>query len=146
MYGYDHPTDPIGPEPSCDSPGKRAAWHAGMQALGSVDGPDIRGVPDGWLWVMRDTYEAETALAPRYVTDELRQVRLGAEDARLTSVRADAEAEQPAVCPLRRRPQHRGWLGLPGPHAPGSDENRPAPLARHHRPTRQRDNHSLLCV
>jgi len=93
MYGYDHPADPIGPEPSCDSPEKRAAWHAGLQAVGSVDGPDVRGVPDGSLWLMRDTYEAETALAPKYVTDELRQVRLAAEDARLTSVRADAEAE-----------------------------------------------------
>jgi hypothetical protein len=93
MYGYDHPADPIGPEPSCDSPEKRTAWHAGMQALGAVDGPDIRAAPDGSLWLMRDTYEAETALAPKYVTDELRQVRLAAEDARLTSVRADAEAE-----------------------------------------------------
>ena len=93
MYGYDHPTDPIGPEPSCDSPEKRAAWHAGMQALGAVNGPDIRGVPDGSLWLMRDTYEAETALAPKYVADELRQVRLGAQDAQLASVRADAEAE-----------------------------------------------------
>ena len=93
MYGYDHPADPIGPEPSCDSPEKRAAWHAGMQALGAVDGPDVRGVPDGSLWLMRDTYETETALAPKYVTDELRQVRLGAQDAQLASVRADAEAE-----------------------------------------------------
>ncbi len=93
MYGYDHPTDPIGPEPSCDSPEKRAAWHAGMQALGAVDGPDVRGMPDGSLWLMRDTYETETALAPKYVTDELRQVRLGAQDAQLASARADAEAE-----------------------------------------------------
>jgi TrwC relaxase/AAA domain/Domain of unknown function (DUF5710) len=93
MYGHDHPTDPIGPEPSCDSPDKRAAWHAALQALGSVDGPDIRGLPDGSLWLMRDTYETETALAPKYVADELRQIRLGAQDARLTSVRADAEAE-----------------------------------------------------
>jgi len=93
MYGYDHPADPIGPEPSCDSPEKRAAWHTGMRALGAVDGPDVRGVPDGSLWLMRETYETETALAPKYVADELRQIRLGAEDARLTSVRADAEAE-----------------------------------------------------
>jgi hypothetical protein len=93
MYGYDHPTDPIGPEPSCDSPEKRAAWHAGMQALASVDGPDIRGVPDGSLWLMRDTYETETALAPKHATDQLRQVHLGAQDAQHASVRADAEAE-----------------------------------------------------
>ena len=93
MYGYDHPGDPIGAEPSCDSPGKRAAWHAGMQALGPVEGPDIRGVPDGSLWHMRESYESETALAPRYVAAELRQIRLGAQDARLTSIRADAEAK-----------------------------------------------------
>jgi TrwC relaxase/AAA domain/Domain of unknown function (DUF5710) len=107
MYGYDHPADPIGPEPSCDSPEKRAAWHAGLQALGAVDGPDVRGVPDGSLWLMRDSYEAETALAPRYVADQLRQVRLGAQDAQLASVRAGAEAEVAG---------HRGGDTLAGLH------------------------------
>ena len=28
-YGYDHPEDPIGPEPIGDAPDQRAAWHEG---------------------------------------------------------------------------------------------------------------------
>jgi hypothetical protein len=42
---------------------------------------------------MRDTYPIETAWAPKWVGDELRQVRSGAEEARIAAVRADAEAQ-----------------------------------------------------
>jgi hypothetical protein len=41
-------------------------------------------MPDGRLWHLRDTYPIETAWAPRYVGDELRQVRAAAWDARLS--------------------------------------------------------------
>src|SRR5262249_14554691 len=34
MYGYDHPADPIGPEPSHQAPDQRAAWHQAFTALG----------------------------------------------------------------------------------------------------------------
>ena len=34
MYGYDHPDDPIGPEPTRDTPDQRAAWHEAFLALG----------------------------------------------------------------------------------------------------------------
>ena len=34
MYGYDHPGDPIGPEPSHQAPGQRAAWHEAFLAAG----------------------------------------------------------------------------------------------------------------
>src|SRR6266516_4903727 len=81
MFGYDHPTEPIGPEPTADAPEMRAAWHAAFAALGPVDGIDLRGEPDGRLLLLRGTYETETAWAPRYVGDELRQVRAGAEQA-----------------------------------------------------------------
>ncbi len=30
MYGYNHPDDPIGPEPSRESPDQRAAWHEAL--------------------------------------------------------------------------------------------------------------------
>jgi hypothetical protein len=44
---------------------------------------------------LRDTYPVETAWAPQYVGDELRQVRDAAWDARLTSLRAaEARAAQ----------------------------------------------------
>ena len=49
-------------------------------------------MPDGGLLHLRDTYPVETAWAPQYVGDELRQVRAAARDARLASLRAAAEA------------------------------------------------------
>ena len=47
----------------------------------------------GLLLHLRDTYPLETAWAPQYVGDELRQVRAAAWDARLAAVRAAAEAD-----------------------------------------------------
>ena len=49
-------------------------------------------MPDGRLWLLRDTYAAETAWAPRHVGKELRLARLGAFDAALGAIRAAAEA------------------------------------------------------
>ena len=48
---------------------------------------------DGRLWLLRDTYAAETAWAPRHVGKELRLARLGAFDADLGAIRAAAEAD-----------------------------------------------------
>jgi hypothetical protein len=45
-YGYDHPGDPIGPEPTHDAPDQRAAWQA-LAALGPARGTDVRAMPDG---------------------------------------------------------------------------------------------------
>ena len=70
----------------------RAAWHEALAALGPADGPDVRGMPDGRLLHLRDTYPVETAWAPQYVGDELRQVRAAAREARLAGLRAAAEA------------------------------------------------------
>jgi hypothetical protein len=93
MYGYDHPGDPIGPEPSHHAPDQRAAWHEALAALSPADGHDVRTLPDGRLWLLRDAYAAETAWAPRHPGKELRLARLGAFDADLGAVRADAEAQ-----------------------------------------------------
>jgi hypothetical protein len=49
-------------------------------------------MPDGRLLHLRDTYPVETAWAPQYVGDELRQVRAAAWDARLASLRTRADA------------------------------------------------------
>jgi ribosome-binding protein aMBF1 (putative translation factor) len=49
-------------------------------------------MPDGRLLHLRDTYPIETAWAPQYVGDELRQVRAAAREARLAGLRASAEA------------------------------------------------------
>jgi hypothetical protein len=47
---------------------------------------------DGKLLHLRATYPIETAWAPQYVGDELRQVRAAAREARLVGLRASAEA------------------------------------------------------
>ena len=96
LSGYDDPADPIGPEPVAAAPDVRAAWHQALAALGPADGPDVRSMPDGRLLHLRDTYPVETAWAPRYVGDELRQVRAAAWDARLAGLRAAAEARAAA--------------------------------------------------
>jgi hypothetical protein len=93
MYGYHHPDDPIGPEPSHHSPGQRAAWHQAFTALRPTGGPDVRAMPDGKLWLIRDTYTTETRWAPRHVGRELRLARLGATNADLAAIREDAETD-----------------------------------------------------
>ena len=93
LSGYHHPTDPIGPEPAAAAPDLRAAWHEALTALGPADGPDVRGMPDGRLLHLRDTYPLETAWAPQYVGDELRQVRAAAWTTHLAALRARAEAK-----------------------------------------------------
>jgi hypothetical protein len=93
MYGYDHPRDPIGPEPSHRTPEQRAAWHQAFTALGPSTGPDVRFMTYGRLWLLRDAYAAQTAWAPRHVGKELRLSRLGAFDAGLAAIRTDAEAQ-----------------------------------------------------
>ena len=92
LSGYDDPAEPIGPEPTAAAPDKRAAWYEALAALGPIDGPDVRGMPDGRLLHLRDTYPTETTWAPPWVGDELRQVRAGARDADLAAARASAEA------------------------------------------------------
>jgi hypothetical protein len=92
MYGYEHSGDPVGPEPSREVPDQRAAWHQAFAALGPVGGPNVRSMPDGRLWLIRDAYAAETAWAPRHVGRQLRLARLGASDAELSAIRAAAEA------------------------------------------------------
>src|SRR6266567_2759302 len=49
-------------------------------------------MPDGTLLHLRDTYPIETAWAPKWVGDELRQVRTAAREANLAAFRAAAEA------------------------------------------------------
>ena len=127
LSGYDDPVDPIGSEPAAAAPDRRPAWYEALAALGPVDGPDVRGMPDGTLLHLRDTYPVETAWAPQWVGDELRQVRAGAWEARLA-------ADDPSLGPRpgtrrgpRRRHRSRGmteaarsilggrhWLATPG--------------------------------
>jgi AAA domain len=93
LSGHSAPDDPVGPEPATAAPDLRAAWHEAFAALPPADGPDVRGLPDGWLLHLRDTYPIETAWAPQWVGDELRQVRAAAWHARLAGLRATADAD-----------------------------------------------------
>ena len=90
-YGYDHPGDPIGPEPGHQAPEQRAAWYEAFAALRPADGPDVRALPDGRLWLLRDSHATQTAWAPRHTGKDLRLARLAALDASLSAIRADAE-------------------------------------------------------
>jgi hypothetical protein len=92
LSGYNHPADPIGPEPATSNPELRAAWYQALAALGLTDGQDLRGMAGGLLIHLRDTYPVETAWAPPWVGDQLRQARAGSRDARLAALRATAEA------------------------------------------------------
>ena len=103
LSGYQDPADPIGPEPAAGSPDLRAAWHEALVALGPVGGPDFRGMADAVLIHLRDTYPIETAWAPPWVGDQLRQARTGAREARLAALRITAEA----VASLRRGERDR---------------------------------------
>ena len=93
LSGYDHPTEPVGPEPATAAPDLRAAWHEAFAALRPAGGPDVRGMPDGTLLHLRDTYPVETAWAPPWAGDQLRQARAAAWHARLAGIRASAEAK-----------------------------------------------------
>ena len=92
LSGHQHPADPIGPEPVAAAPDLRAVWHEAFAALRPAGSPDVRGMPDGTLLHLRDTYPIETAWAPQYVGDQLRRVRAAASDAHLAGLRAAAEA------------------------------------------------------
>ena len=93
ICGYDHPDDPIGPEPTQDTPDQRATWHEAFLTLSQAGQPDVRAMRGGRLWLIRDTYAAETAWAPRHVGRELQLARNGVANADLGAIRAAAEAD-----------------------------------------------------
>jgi hypothetical protein len=92
LSGYGHPADPIGPEPVTGTPDLRATWHEALAAIGTTGAPGVRGLTDGTLLHLRDTYPIETAWAPPWTGGELRQARAGAWEARLAALRATAES------------------------------------------------------
>jgi conjugative relaxase-like TrwC/TraI family protein len=92
LYGYEHPSDPIGPEPSAATPERRALWHAAFRQLRPAEGVDLRGKDDGTLLHMRATYATVTAYAPRYVARQLCEARLGVREQSEIASTAKAEA------------------------------------------------------
>ena len=100
MFAYSDSEEPIGPEPA-NSPEARQMWHAAFAALGPADGQELRALSDGQLLMRRGSYEAETAWAPRWVSDELRAARQCAGDAERDAVLSAARAEA-----ARKQDQH----------------------------------------
>jgi conjugative relaxase-like TrwC/TraI family protein len=92
LYGYEHPSDPIGLEPSAATPEKRALWHAAFRQLRPAEGVDLRGKDDGTLLHMRGTYATVTGYTPRYVARQLREARLGVREQSEIASTAKAEA------------------------------------------------------
>jgi hypothetical protein len=90
LSGYDHPADPIGPEPSASTPDLRAAWHEAFAALGPADGPDVRGMPGG-----------DTAAPARHLSH---RNRLGAP---MDRQRTPALPQRRPRRPPGRAPRHR---------------------------------------
>ena len=125
LSGYDDPADPVGPEPAANNPDLRAAWHEALAALGPVDGPDVRGMTDGLLLRLRDTYPAETAWAPPWTGDELRQARAAIRDAHLAALRATAEAS--AARRRGERKEARRQQSLAASYQAIHDAYRPSP-------------------
>ena len=93
MFGHDHPGEAIGPEPAKTTPEARAAWHTAFCALGHVDGIDVRGLSNAQLMLRRNTYERETAWAPKYVADALRLARKQEKLAREEATRSAYQAK-----------------------------------------------------
>ncbi|MHB1434469.1 MAG: ATP-dependent DNA helicase, partial [Streptosporangiaceae bacterium] len=91
-YAWEDETEPVGPEP-VNSPEARAMWFAAYSAMSRTDEAGLDRLPDGSLWHMRSTYQAETAWAPAYAGDELRQVNMAAMRARAQIRQAADRAE-----------------------------------------------------
>ena len=114
------------PSPPGTRRNQRAAWHEAFLALGPADEPDVRAMRDGRLWLIRDTYAAETAWAPRHVGRELRLARLGAANADLGAIRAAAEPTPPARPATMRAPGGtRNWPPPTGPWATATGARNP---------------------
>jgi hypothetical protein len=87
--GYAHETDPIGPAPERASPEQRASWHAAYVALRMPEARhELAAATDGELWSRRAAYARETAWAPPYVADELRNAHIAEDAYRADAVRA----------------------------------------------------------
>ena len=91
LYGFDHETEPVGPEP-VNSPEARSAWFAAYSAMTRADEAGLDRLPDGSLWHMRSTYAAETAWAPPYAANELRLAHGALLSTSAQVARAQAEA------------------------------------------------------
>ncbi|HUK71999.1 MAG TPA: AAA family ATPase, partial [Streptosporangiaceae bacterium] len=93
IYNFAREDEAIGPEPSSASPEKHAAWLEAFMAMNAAGSEDLSGLSAARLRARRGMYERETAWAPRYARNELREARIALHDAEQGRVRAQAEAQ-----------------------------------------------------
>jgi TrwC relaxase/AAA domain len=96
--GYADEAEAIGPAPERGSPEQRASWHTAYVALELPDEDrEVATASDGELWTRRAAYARDTAWAPPYVADELRDAHIAEDTYRADAVlawhRADAAAD-----------------------------------------------------
>lgn len=113
--GYAHETDAIGPAPERGSPEQRASWHVAYSALRMPDEARAAAVAaDGELLAQRDAYLRDTAWAPPYVVDELRDAHLAEDAYRADAVRAwyraDAATDESERTGAREEAEEYGAL------------------------------------
>jgi AAA domain len=109
MWGYTHPTEPIGARPGQHSPEARASWQAATEALGRQPG-DLTAHSDGQLWAWRSAFAREMEWAPPYKGDELAMVRGEIRRAQIDADRARRDAQAAATGEARQRLTQRAGV------------------------------------
>jgi hypothetical protein len=109
MWGYTHPTEPIGPRPGQHSPEARASWQAAAEALGRQPG-DLTAHSDGQLWAWRSAFAREMAWSPPYKGDELAMVRGEIRRAQIDADRARRDAQAAGTDEAKQRLTERAGV------------------------------------
>ena len=91
MWGWTHPSEPIGPRPGPQSPEACGSWQAAAEALDQQPG-DLSGHSDGQLWAWRSAFAREMAWAPLYRGEDLTMVRGEIRRAQVDADRARRDA------------------------------------------------------
>ena len=106
-------------------PDQRAAWHEAFAALGPAGQPDVRAMPDGRLWLIRDSLRR-----PDRLGTPPRRERAAAGPARRLRRRPGRHPRRRRSRrrPQGRRPRPRRAARAPGRQLPGPA--RPLPAAR----------------
>ena len=109
MWGYTHPTEPIGPRPGQHSPEARTSWQAAAEALGRQPG-DLTAHSDGQLWAWRSAFAREMEWAPPYKGEELAMVRGEIRRAQIDADRARRDAQAADTDEARQRLAERAGM------------------------------------
>ena len=93
MYGYDHPGDPIGPEPSHQAPDQQAAWHRAFTAFSPASRPSSGPCSTDASGSSATVTPPRPPGHPATSAKSFGWPGFGAFDAALSVIRADAEAD-----------------------------------------------------